>query len=102
MRGYGRTDRPADVDGYAILSICADLVGLFGALGIDRALFCGHDWGGVPVWTMPRLYPDPVLGVIEEDDYEGTLAIPEDALDYWVETFEGGFRGRFETHEAVA
>jgi pimeloyl-ACP methyl ester carboxylesterase len=64
MRGYGLTDRPAEVDGYAIPSLCADLVGLLDALDIERALFCGHDWGGAAVWTLPRLYPDRVLGII--------------------------------------
>ena len=64
MRGYGLTDRPADVAGYAIPNLCADLVGLLDALDIGRALFCGHDWGGAAVWAMPRLYPDRVVGVI--------------------------------------
>jgi pimeloyl-ACP methyl ester carboxylesterase len=64
MRGYGLTDRPADAAGYTPTNICADLIGVLDALDIDRAIFCGHDWGGVPVWTMPRLYPDRVLGVI--------------------------------------
>ena len=64
MRGYGLTDRPADVAGYAIPNLCADLVGLLDALDVERALFCGHDWGGAAVWAMPRLYPDRVLGVI--------------------------------------
>ena len=64
MRGYGLTDRPADVAGYAIPNLCADLVGLLDALDIEQALFCGHDWGGAAVWAMPRLYPDRVLGVI--------------------------------------
>ena len=64
MRGYGLTDRPADVAGYAIPNLCADLIGLLDALDIERAIFCGHDWGGAAVWAMPRLYPDRVLGVI--------------------------------------
>ena len=64
MRGYGLTDRPPDVAGYAISNLCADLLGLLDALDIERAVFCGHDWGGVPVWTMPRIHPDRVAGVI--------------------------------------
>ena len=64
MRGYGLTDQPADVASYSIPNLCGDLVGLLDALEIDRALFCGHDWGGAAVWTMPRIYPDRVLGVI--------------------------------------
>ena len=64
MRGYGLTDRPAAVEAYIVSELCADLVGLLDALAIDRAVFCGHDWGGLPAWTMPRLYPDRVAGVI--------------------------------------
>ena len=64
MRGYGLTDQTSDAAGYTTTNLCADLVGLLDALEIERAIFCGHDWGGVSVWTMPRLYPDRVLGVI--------------------------------------
>ena len=64
MRGYGLTDQPAEVASYSIPNLCGDLVGLLDALEIDRALFCGHDWGGAAVWTVPRMYPDRVLGVI--------------------------------------
>ena len=64
MRGYGLTERTPDPADYTPVNICRDLVGLLDALEIERAIFCGHDWGGVPVWTMPRLYPDRVLGVI--------------------------------------
>ena len=47
MRGYGLTDRPADVAGYAIPNLCADLVGLLDApRHRARPSFCGHDWGG--------------------------------------------------------
>ena len=64
MRGYGLTDQPGEIESYAIPNICADLEGLLDALSIDRAVFCGHDWGGAVVWMMPRLYPDRVAGVI--------------------------------------
>ena len=33
-------------------------------LELDKAVFCGHDWGGGVVWMMPRLHPDRVAGVI--------------------------------------
>ena len=39
MRGYGLTDRPTDVAGYAISNLCADLLGLLDALDIERAVF---------------------------------------------------------------
>ena len=64
QRGYGRTDRPEAVDAYGIRDLCADLVGLLDARGIEKAVFCGHDWGGGVVWNMGVLHPDRVLGVI--------------------------------------
>ena len=64
MRGYGLTDQPTSIESYAVPNLCGDLVGLLDALDIDRAVFCGHDWGGAVVWLMPRLYPDRVAGVI--------------------------------------
>lgn len=64
QRGYGLTDRPDAVDAYGIRDLCADLVGLLDALEIDKAVFCGHDWGGGVVWNLGVLHPDRVLGVI--------------------------------------
>jgi len=64
QRGYGLTERPEAVDAYTIVELCKDLVGLLDAKKIDKAVFCGHDWGGAVVWMMPLLHPDRVLGVI--------------------------------------
>src|SRR5687768_9683050 len=64
QRGYGQTDRPEAVDQYTIVHLCGDLAGMMDALSIDRAVFCGHDWGGAVVWMMPLLFPDRVAGVI--------------------------------------
>jgi pimeloyl-ACP methyl ester carboxylesterase len=64
QRGYGLTDRPAAVDQYTIVHLCGDLAGMMDALHLDRAVFCGHDWGGAVVWMMPLLFPDRVAGVI--------------------------------------
>ena len=64
QRGYGLTDRPKEVEAYSIMDLCQDLTGLLDAKGIDKAVFCGHDWGGFVVWMMPILHPDRVAGVI--------------------------------------
>ena len=64
QRGYGLTERPEKIDQYTIKHLCGDLVGLLDAKGIEKAVFCGHDWGGFVVWSMPLLHPDRVLGVI--------------------------------------
>ncbi|HEV7735422.1 MAG TPA: alpha/beta hydrolase [Candidatus Binatia bacterium] len=64
QRGYGDTDRPSDVTAYDIHHLTGDLVGMLDALGIERAVFVGHDWGGLIVWMMPLLHPSRVAGVI--------------------------------------
>ncbi len=64
QRGYGLTKGPEAMDQYTLLQLCGDMAGMLDALEIDKAVFCGHDWGGGVVWMMPRLHPDRVLGVI--------------------------------------
>jgi pimeloyl-ACP methyl ester carboxylesterase len=64
QRGYGRTDRPEEVADYDSFHLCNDLTGLLDAFKIDRAVFCGHDWGGFVVWQMALLHPERVAGVI--------------------------------------
>jgi pimeloyl-ACP methyl ester carboxylesterase len=64
QRGYGLTDAPKPVEAYDIENLCADLVGLLDAKGIEQAVFCGHDWGGIVVWQMALRHPERVAGVI--------------------------------------
>src|SRR5687768_13606826 len=64
QRGYGLTDRPEAIDQYTIVHLCGDLAGMMDQMEIDKAVFCGHDWGGAVVWMMPLLHPDRVSGVI--------------------------------------
>jgi pimeloyl-ACP methyl ester carboxylesterase len=62
LPGYGRSDKP-DVT-YDCEWIDATLVGVADALGHDRFVVAGHDWGGILVWIMARQYPDRIAGVI--------------------------------------
>ena len=64
QRGYGRTSRPSETGAYDMPHLTADLAGLLDALDIRRAVFCGHDWGGLVVWQMPIYQPGRVAGVI--------------------------------------
>jgi len=64
QRGYGLTDRPGPVESYDIEHLTGDLIGLLDHLGVEKAIFCGHDWGGIVVWQMPLLHPTRVAGVI--------------------------------------
>ncbi|MGI9324568.1 MAG: alpha/beta fold hydrolase [Pseudomonadales bacterium] len=82
QRGYGGSSKPAAVDQYDIQHLTADLTGLLDALDIEKAIFCGHDWGGLVVWQMPLLHPSRVAGVIGV----GVPFLPRAAEDP-VETF---------------
>jgi pimeloyl-ACP methyl ester carboxylesterase len=64
QRGYGRTSRPEKVEDYDIDHLTGDLVGLMDHLGVEKAILCGHDWGGIVVWQAPLIHPGRVAGVI--------------------------------------
>jgi soluble epoxide hydrolase/lipid-phosphate phosphatase len=64
LRGYGLTDAPFRVEDYDIAHLTGDLVGLLDVLGVEKAVFMGHDWGGLLAWQMPLLHKQRVLGVV--------------------------------------
>ena len=64
QRGYGLTSRPDATTDYDMEHLTGDLVGLLDHLGVERAVFCGHDWGGLIVWQMPLMHPDRCAGII--------------------------------------
>src|SRR5436305_7730589 len=49
LRGYGDSDKPADVDGtvYAKRTMAADIITMARALGHDRFALAGHDRGAL-------------------------------------------------------
>ena len=63
MRGYGGTSRPEALDAYDILHLTGDVVGLLDALGEERAVLVGHDWGAPVVWNLALRAPARVRGV---------------------------------------
>jgi pimeloyl-ACP methyl ester carboxylesterase len=52
------------VEGYDIEALTGDLVSLLDHLRVEKAVFCGHDWGGIVVWQMALRHPGRVAGVI--------------------------------------
>ncbi len=64
QRGYGRTDRPAEIERYTQLHLVGDIVGLLDALGEEKAVLVGHDWGGQATYNTALLRPDRVRGVV--------------------------------------
>ena len=64
MRGYGRTSAPEPVDAYTIMHLVGDMTGLLAALGQERAVIVGHDWGSVVAWNAALLRPDRFRAVV--------------------------------------
>ena len=64
MRGYGRTDRPEEIDQYTLLHLVGDVVGFLDALGAEQAVIAGHDWGAPVAWHAALMRPDRFRGVI--------------------------------------
>jgi pimeloyl-ACP methyl ester carboxylesterase len=64
MRGYGQSDRPEDIEKYTLLHLVGDMVGILDALGADRAVIVGHDWGASVAWNAALLRPDRFHGVV--------------------------------------
>jgi pimeloyl-ACP methyl ester carboxylesterase len=63
QRGYGESSKPADVNAYDIHHLTDDHNGLLDALGLEKAIYVGHDWGSIIVWNHALLNPDRVMGV---------------------------------------
>jgi len=64
QRGYGQTDQPQAIEAYSIFHLVGDVVGLLDALGEERAVVVGHDWGGPVAWHAALFRPDRVRGVV--------------------------------------
>jgi len=51
MRGYGRSDKPAEVDAYTMDKLVGDVCAVIGAVGVEQAHVVGHDWGAGVAWA---------------------------------------------------
>jgi pimeloyl-ACP methyl ester carboxylesterase len=69
MRGYGKSDKPADIAAYNQVEVVKDIIGLIPALGYESAIVIGHDWGAPTAWSCAAHYPAQVTAV-------GALSVP--------------------------
>ena len=58
QRGFGQTDKPDAIEAYNIFELVGDIVGLVHALGEEKAVIVGHDWGAPVAWHCALLRPD--------------------------------------------
>ncbi len=66
LRGYGPTRflDPGTMRSGQQGALAADLLAFMDALGIDRALLGGYDWGGRAACIVAALWPDRVRGLV--------------------------------------
>lgn len=64
MRGYGKTDSPADSEAFTLFHLVGDMVGILDALGEQSAIIAGNDWGASVAWQAALMRPDRFRGVV--------------------------------------
>ncbi|WP_201404660.1 alpha/beta fold hydrolase [Kaistia sp. 32K] len=64
MRGYGKTDSPADPEAFTLFHLVGDVVGMLDALGEKTAILVGNDWGASVAWQAALMRPDRFRGVV--------------------------------------
>jgi epoxide hydrolase 4 len=60
QRGYNHSSKPAAVADYDSARLVSDVAGLIRAMGRERAILIGHDWGGIVAWLTAMHRPDVV------------------------------------------
>ena len=58
MRGYGRSSVYPHHSDYAQEKIVRDMIEVVDALGREKAVWVGHDWGSPVVWNLASHHPD--------------------------------------------
>ncbi len=114
LRGYGPTrflspDTPRSGEQAAL---GADLLALMDALGIERAVLGGYDWGGRAACVVSALWPQRVVALVSGNSYNiqniarsWEPAPPAEEAAYWYQYYfhsERGRRGLARDRRAIA
>jgi pimeloyl-ACP methyl ester carboxylesterase len=90
QRGYGQSDCPDAVEAYDLDALTGDLCALLDVVGVEKAVFVGHDWGGIVVWSMPLRRPGRVAGIVALNTPYSKKA-PEDPIAIFRRRFGSRF-----------
>lgn len=103
LRGYGPTaflspDTPRSGEQAAL---AADLLALLDALGLQRAVLAGYDWGGRAACIVAALWPERVVALVSGNAYNlqdiprsWEPAAPEVEAALWYQYYFHAERGR--------
>jgi pimeloyl-ACP methyl ester carboxylesterase len=64
LRGYNLSDKPSNVDDYALDRLVADVDGVVRAASKGRVLLVAYDWGGVVGWIYASRHGDRLRGAV--------------------------------------
>jgi len=64
QRGYGGSDKPAAIEAYNIVELSNDVAGIATALGHEKFIVVGHDWGAPVAWHTALLHASRVRAVV--------------------------------------
>jgi epoxide hydrolase 4 len=88
MRGYNESDKPEGVAAYEVEQLAGDINGLVRALGREKAIIVGHDWGAMVAWFVAQLHPSMVerlaiLNVPHPEEMSKGLRRPKQLKKSW-------------------
>ncbi|XP_039254905.1 epoxide hydrolase 4-like [Styela clava] len=58
LRGYGDSDKPKSSASYHLNNLVSDVRGIAHALGYEKFVLMGHDWGGMIAFNVAKIYPE--------------------------------------------
>ncbi|MDM9380604.1 alpha/beta hydrolase [Chlorogloeopsis sp. ULAP01] len=64
LRGYNDSDKPKEQSAYVMDEFIKDVEGLIRALGYEKCVLVGHDWGGAIAWCFAYAHPEMVEKLI--------------------------------------
>ncbi|MBX3027376.1 alpha/beta hydrolase [bacterium] len=64
LRGYGRSERPARMEDYAIETLVEDVAALIDAAPARETVLIAHDWGGLIAWAFAMRRPRPLSRLV--------------------------------------
>jgi pimeloyl-ACP methyl ester carboxylesterase len=103
LRGYGGTRFQSETDLRSGQqgALGQDLLDFIDALGLDRPIVGGYDWGGRAACIVSALWPEQVRGLVTVDGYNvqdiasfGEPSKPEWEATYWYMYYFHSERGR--------
>ncbi|HZD23536.1 MAG TPA: alpha/beta fold hydrolase [Acidimicrobiia bacterium] len=64
LRGFGRSEKPEEVDAYAISELGSDMIAVLDDAGIDKTYVVGHDWRAAVGWYLAINSPERVRSLV--------------------------------------